>query len=96
MAEAKTPMDRGAMQRAFKDATLCCNIKKAVSVHSLRHSYATHLLEVGVNLRHIQDHLGHKSPVTTARYTHMTKVSQDNAEQLLNALMDRFLPVRWQ
>jgi site-specific recombinase XerD len=96
LSEAKTPMDHGAMQRAFKDAVRMCNIKKSVSVHSLRHSYATHLLEAGVNLRLIQDYLGHTSPMTTARYTHMTKVSQENAEEILNGLMDRFLPVRWQ
>jgi site-specific recombinase XerD len=96
MAEAKTPMDRGAMQRALKAAVHSCNIKKDISVKSLRHSYATHLLEAGVNLRLIQEYLGHNNPMTTARYTHMTKVSQDNAEEILNSLMDRFLPVRWQ
>jgi site-specific recombinase XerD len=96
MAEAKTPMDRGGVQTAFKTAAQSCNINKSVSVHSLRHSYATHLLEASVNLRLIQEYLGHNSPLTTARYTHMTRVSQDNAEEILNQLMNRFLPVRWQ
>lgn len=96
MAEADTPADRSVVQYAFKDAVRACHIKKSVSVHSLRHSYATHLLEAGVNLRLIQDYLGHKCPQTTARYTHMTRVSQQNAEQILNSLMQRYLPVRWQ
>ena len=96
LAEADTRADRSVVQYAFKHAVRACNINKSVSVRSLRHSYATHLLEAGVNLRLIQDYLGHKSPQTTARYTHMTKVSQHNAEQIVNSLMQRYLPVRWQ
>jgi site-specific recombinase XerD len=96
LAEAKTGMERSTVQNAFKAAVAGCNIKKKVSVHSLRHSYATHLLEAGVNLRLIQHYLGHSTPMTTARYTHMTRVSQQNAEQILNELMDRYRPVRWQ
>lgn len=91
IAEAKTPMDRGAMQTAMRFAVQECGIHKNVSIHSLRHSYATHLMEAGMNLRLIQEYLGHQSPVTTARYTHLTHVSQQNAGEIINAIMNRYL-----
>ena len=51
------------------------NIKRQVTPHMLRHSYATHQLDHGVSIRHIQNILGHKSIKTTERYTHITTVS---------------------
>jgi len=65
-----------------------CGIHKKVSVHTLRHSYATHLLEKGVNLRLIQEYLGHKSPKTTAIYTHLTSRVQDAGYKAVNELVD--------
>ena len=82
-------MDRGGVQKAIKQVALDCGIRKNVHIHSLRHSFATHLLENGVNLRSIQTLLGHASPVTTARYTRMTHEAQQNS-----ALMER-LQVDW-
>jgi site-specific recombinase XerD len=56
-------------------------------VHTLRHSYATHLLEGNVNLRQIQDWLGHHSPKTTAVYTHLTAEGSAVSVAKLNGLM---------
>ena len=58
-----------------------------ISVHSLRHSYATHLLEAGVNLRLIQQYLGHSSLHTTMVYLHLTTASQEQAVARIEALM---------
>jgi integrase len=64
--------------------------KKKITPHCLRHSYATHLIEAGVDLLEVQKILGHRSLLTTARYTHLTDGTQQNAGQLINALMKGF------
>jgi site-specific recombinase XerD len=83
----KGPMDASGVQRAFHGALLDSSIQKHATVHTLRHSYATHLLESGLNLRLIQSYLGHASPNTTAIYTHLTKPSEDLALQVVNRVV---------
>lgn len=61
--------------------------KKKISVHSLRHSLATHLLEQGLSLRHIQALLGHSSPTTTALYAHLTDTTAQDTADALNRLV---------
>lgn len=83
-------MDRGGVQTAFKIALGDANIHKKATVHTLRHSWATHLVEAGVNLRAIQEFLGHSNPNTTVIYAKLSKPSVDNSKQLIQDLMDRF------
>lgn len=88
-APATTCMDRGSTQKAFALTVKGCGIRKKVSIHNLRHSYATHLVEEGVSLRCVQELLGHACPKTTARYVHMSDKTRGDSAALINALMNR-------
>ena len=85
--QSNLPMEGTGLERAFRAALGESGISKPATVHTLRHSYATHLLEAGVNLRIIQCYLGHASPTTTAIYTHLTSVSEIQTSATINELV---------
>jgi integrase/recombinase XerD len=82
----RKPLCATTLQKTFKIVLLQSGIRKEASIHTLRHSYATHLLERGINLRVIQELLGHQSPQTTARYTHLTDKSFHKLAETVNHL----------
>ncbi len=79
---------RNALKKAKDDAQI---IKRNVTIHTLRHSYATHLLEAGVNIRTIKNYLGHAQLETTMIYLHLTPKSQQDAHQRIDSLMQDML-----
>jgi integrase/recombinase XerD len=90
---AASPMSRSSVQGAFRKAKHRTGLTKTeVAIHTLRHSYATHLLEAGVNPRLIQRYLGHAQLETTMIYLHLTHKGQEEAYERLTTLMQGLLP----
>ena len=71
-----------------KTAARLKTLEKKASVHTLRHSFATHLLESGTDIRYIQKFLGHSSIKTTTIYTHLTKSAVDKIQSPLDRMVD--------
>ena len=85
---ATSPMTRTNVQECMRRVITGLNwSKRGVSIHTLRHSYATHLLEAGVNLKLIQKYLGHSSLQTTMQYLHLTSLGEEQAYAVINQLM---------
>jgi len=94
----KTPGERGkaqgtmnpnGLQKSIKAIVRSCGIHKQITTRSLRHTYGAHLVEAGLNLRVIQQQMGHVNPTTTAIYTQLPETAQQHADDMINAIVDR-------
>jgi integrase/recombinase XerD len=84
--EPATPYSTRSAQEVLKVAKMKARIGKSGSIHSLRHAYATHLLEGGTDIRYIQELLGHQSISTTLIYTHVSVKNIGNIQSPLDKL----------
>jgi integrase/recombinase XerD len=85
--DPENPLNTRTVQQVCRDARQAAGLSKKATVHSLRHSFATHLLEAGTNIRTIQILLGHSSLRTTAVYTHVSTAALEATQSPLDRLM---------
>lgn len=85
----KKQYSSSSLQAIFKRAVKKAGINKEVHLHTLRHSFATHLLESGTSTRYIQELLGHESPMTTELYTQVTRFSLQKLKSPLDKIVDQ-------
>ncbi len=85
--EMRHHVGQSGLQKAIKKAAIRAGIKKKISCHTLRHSFATHMLEQGVNIRVLQDLLGHADVKTTEIYTHVLKQDVRNLKSPLDNIL---------
>jgi site-specific recombinase XerD len=85
---AGEPYSTGSVQQVMRNALKLTGLEKKATVHTLRHSFATHLLENGTDIRYIQQFLGHSSIKTTTVYTHLTKTAVDKIQSPLDRMVD--------
>jgi len=90
-ATAKHPMAQSTVQKPMKQIVDKIGFGKKICIHTLRHSYATHLLEAGVSLKVIQKYLGHSSLQTTLIYLHLTETAEADAREVIERVMTRDL-----
>jgi site-specific recombinase XerD len=87
LAAATEPMGHGSVQHCLRQVIADARLPKGTCVHTLRHSYATHMLEEGVSIRLISEYLGHTSIETTVIYTHLTAVNEAGARAAIARLL---------
>lgn len=92
LATSAEPMGVGSIQTCMRLAVAAARLPKGTVVHTLRHSYATHMLEEGVSIRLISAYLGHASLETTLVYTHLTVVNEASARDAIARLLPPRLP----
>ena len=86
MHRAEHPMSVSGLQRVFQLARTASGVSKPATIHTLRHSYATHLLEEGVSLRYVSQYLGHATLEQTLVYTHLTAASEAQTQAAVKRL----------
>ena len=89
LATTDKPLPDNSIQIPFKQACRKAMINKPVAVRHLRHAYAVHLIEAGVDLRFVQEYLGHSDPKTTMIYCRMINLKLAEPTAIINTLMDK-------